>query len=125
MVLTSRLWRGELPSVVCLASLAAAASDVVSRQSLDAGDEPPAHDPSMQIHHNSRLNSPFYCFNCCFIQSTFSKVKCYFVPRTLNLKAQIITITITLLTIQLTSILTQRKNKLNCKKVHTQQYEMD
>ena len=65
-VLTSRLWHGWLQSLVCLASLTAAASDVVSHQSPDAGNEPPAHDPSMQIRHihNSHLTCLLLHFKC-------------------------------------------------------------
>ena len=49
MALTVWLWHDWLQWAVCLASQAAAASDVASRRSLDANSEPPVHDPAAQI----------------------------------------------------------------------------
>jgi len=74
MVLTIQLWHGWLQQVVCLANLTAAASDVVSRQSLDEDNEPPVHDPSMQCQHNSYHNFIIFtlCFNICVNTKHFS-----------------------------------------------------
>ena len=64
--LTGRLEHGWHPSVVCPVCQAGAASDVVSRQSLDAGDEPPEHDPDTSTPHKQLINN-----SCHFSQTRF------------------------------------------------------